>query len=82
MADPLQEASLQRAASRGGDRGLLEKLMRWMQSQGQDVQPAAQDVNEGMMAALPDPLNATSAIEMDRDRKKRLIDDMLRNADR
>jgi hypothetical protein len=80
MADPLQEASLQRAQSRGGDRGLLEKLMRWMQAQGQDVQPAAQDVNEGMMNALPDPVNATSAIEMDRDRKKRLIDEMLKGS--
>jgi hypothetical protein len=80
MADPLQEAALQRQQARGGDRGLLEKLMRWMQSQGQDVQPAAQEVNEGMMNALPDPLNATSAIEMDRDRKKRLIDDMLKGS--
>lgn len=59
------------------DPGLFEQLRRWLLSRPEEAQPAGRAVADEMHQALPDALSARSAVETDRDRKKRLIDDAL-----
>lgn len=61
----------------------IEALKRKLKAKTQDEDvEASKAAAEAINEALPDELSARKAILEDRRRKKKLIDDMLRNADR
>jgi hypothetical protein len=56
--------------------GLISAIKKWWDAD--EAQPASRDVAEEAHKALPDSLSARRAVEEDRRRKKKLIDDLER----
>ncbi len=63
-------------AKRGRFADLVDAIHRWWTTNG-DAEPEGRKVDEAATRALPDPLNASGAVDEDRRRKKRMIDDAL-----
>lgn len=62
--------------------GFLELIMRRLMAQGlEEKASTSRDVDEEMNKALPESLSARKALEEDR-RRKRMMDEMLREANR
>lgn len=57
------------------DPTLMERIRRWLGSQGADVQPASQDVSEGLNEALPRDLSGRDAVLKKRQQLKKLDED-------
>lgn len=61
--------------------GLLKAIREWFASEGDEAQPASRGVADEIHKELPDSLSARRALEEDRRRKKKLIDDALAQGD-